>query len=143
MRLPPAERRPVQPAAVGAAHVRQVRVGVGLGGEGLLTAAARRQQLPLFGVPPFHPAVLEPDFDLRAEEEPDLLGAQDEVSALGRKSDYLRVFQAQFAGELLPVGFADVLLLLESSLQGFSLEVGEHGPSQHTSSRFPPGGQRP
>lgn len=42
------------------AHVRQVWVGVGLGGEGLLAAAARRQKLPLLGVPPFHPAVLEP-----------------------------------------------------------------------------------
>lgn len=70
MRLPLVQPRPVQPVAVGAAHVRQVRVGVGLGGEGLLTAAARRQQLPLFGVPPFHPAVLEPDFDLGEEMKP-------------------------------------------------------------------------
>lgn len=47
-----------------AAHIRQVRVGVGFGGEGLLAAAARWQQLPLLRVPPFHPAVLEPDLHL-------------------------------------------------------------------------------
>jgi len=57
----------VQPVALGAAHVREVRVGVGFGGEGLLATAARRQQLPLFGVPPLHPAVLKPDLHLQRD----------------------------------------------------------------------------
>lgn len=36
---------------------------------------------------------------------------------------HLRVFKSQFTGKFLPVWFADVLLLLESSLQGFPLQV--------------------
>lgn len=50
-------------------HVAEVRVGVGFGGKGLLSAAAGRQQLPFFGVPPLHPAVLEPDFHLTGQKE--------------------------------------------------------------------------
>lgn len=37
--------------------------------------------------------------------------------------EYLGVFKSQFTGKFLPVWFADVFLLLESSFQGFSLEV--------------------
>ena len=49
------------------ADVGEVGVRVGLGGQGLLAAAPRRQELPLFGVPPLHPAVLEPDLHLHTE----------------------------------------------------------------------------
>lgn len=56
---------------------------------------------------------------------------------------YLRVFQAQFGGELLPVGLADVFLFLEHFLQGFALHIGEHRPPQHPSPGFPSGGQGP
>lgn len=64
-----AGRSPVQPVAEGAAYVSKVWVGVGFGGEGLLAAAARRQQLPLLGVPPFHPAVLKPDLHLHRKQK--------------------------------------------------------------------------
>ena len=36
---------------------------------------------------------------------------------------YLGVFKSQFTGKFLPVWFADVFLLLESSLQGLPLKV--------------------
>ncbi len=37
------------------------------GRQGLFSATAGRQQLPLLGVSPFHSPVLEPDFDLFKE----------------------------------------------------------------------------
>lgn len=56
---------------------------------------------------------------------------------------YLRVFQAEFGGQFLPVGFADVFLFLEHFLQSFTLHVGEHRPPQHPSAGLSPGGQGP
>ena len=56
---------------------------------------------------------------------------------------YLWVLEAQFGGQFLPVGLADVFLLLEHFLQGFALHVGEHRPPQHPSAGFPSGGQGP
>ena len=58
-------------AAGGAADVGEVGVRVGLGGEGLLAAAAGRQQLPLLRVSPFHPAVLKPDLHLEERDVSD------------------------------------------------------------------------
>lgn len=55
--------------AVGAADVGEVWVGVGFGGEGLLAAAASRQQLPLLGISPFHSAVLKPDLHLHGAQK--------------------------------------------------------------------------
>lgn len=94
---------------------------VGPGGQRLLAAAPRRQQLSLLRVPPFHPAVLKPDLHLQRtktrEQQRDGDGA-----GLG-DGRYLRVLQAQFTGQLLPIGFADIFLLLEGSLQGLPLQV--------------------
>lgn len=73
---------PVQPVAVGAAYIREVWVGVGFGGEGLLATATCRQQLPLLGVPPFHPAVLKPDLHLHMTEKKQVVSlsaATDEI----------------------------------------------------------------
>lgn len=44
-------------------------MGVELGGEGLLSAATRGEELSFFGVPPLHSSVLEPDLHLRVQEE--------------------------------------------------------------------------
>lgn len=51
------------------AYVAQVRVGVGFGGQRLFAAAPGGQQLPLLGVPPLHPPVLEPDLHLQNKDE--------------------------------------------------------------------------
>lgn len=56
---------------------------------------------------------------------------------------YLRVFETQFTSQLLPVWLTDVLLLLEGSLQGLPLQVGEHCPAQHAPPGLPSGGQGP
>ena len=45
--------------------VRQVRVRVMLRGQRLLPRSAVRDQLPLLGVSPLHPAILEPDLHLK------------------------------------------------------------------------------
>ena len=50
---------------------------------------------------------------------------------------YLRVFEAEFFCQLLAVGFANVLLLLESFLQSFALEVREDCSAQHSATRLP------
>lgn len=58
------------------AYVAQIRMRVGFGGERLLAAAPRRQQLTLLRIPPLHPAVLEPDFHLnRRRRESALSGS--------------------------------------------------------------------
>lgn len=65
-----------------------------------------------------------------------------EASKVGARS-YLRVFQAEFRGQFLSVGFANVFLFLEHFLQSFALHVGEHRPPQHPSAGLPSGGQGP
>lgn len=58
-------------------------------------------------------------------------------------ASHLRVLEAQLGRQLLPVRFADVLLLLEHLLQGLALHVGEDGAAQHPPAGFATGGQRP
>ena len=48
----------------------------------------------------------------------------------------LRIFERQLLGELLAVGLADVLLLLEHSFETAPLTVGEDGSSEHAASRL-------
>ena len=147
------------------AHVAQVRVRIGFGGQRLLAAAAGRQQLPFLGVPPLHPPVLEPDFHLWTGKR--AVSGKGLNVVFARKwrtacwpfyahaefffylfiiylfMNYLWVLQAQFRGQLLSVGLADVFLFLEHLLQGFALHVGEHRPPQHPSAGFSSGGQGP
>lgn len=56
---------------------------------------------------------------------------------------HLRVFEAELGSQLLPIGFADVLLLLEHLLQRLALHVGEDGATQHATAGLSTGGQRP
>jgi len=55
-----------------------------------------------------------------------------------RPRAYLWVFKPQFSGQLLSVGFTDVLLFLEHLLQALPLHVGEDGPPQHSPARLAP-----
>ena len=57
-------------------------------------------------------------------------------SVAKRYCEYLRVFETELFGELLAVGFADILLFLEDFLESFALEVGEDGTTEHASTRF-------
>ena len=49
---------------------------------------------------------------------------------------YLRVFEAELLGELLPVRLGYVLLHLEPLLEALTLVVGEHGAPEHSAPRF-------
>lgn len=60
-----------------------------------------------------------------------------------RGGSYLGVFQAQLGRQLLAVGLADVLLLLEHLLQRLALHVREHGSAQHAPAGLSARGQRP
>ena len=53
---------------------------------------------------------------------------------------YLRVLQPQLVSQLLPVRLADVLLLLECSLEPLPLGVREDCPSQHAPAGLAPQG---
>ena len=133
------------------AYVTQVRMRVGFGGQRLLAAAAGRQQLALLGIPTLHPEVLEPDFNLSSGRRGSVSngpGAPSmrlyaQITHGARRISHLRIFQAEFGRQFLPVGFADVFLFLEHFLQSFTLHVGEHRPPQHASAGLSPGGQWP
>lgn len=56
---------------------------------------------------------------------------------------YLRVFEAQFLGELFAIRFTDVLLYLEPFLESATLEIRENGPPHHSSAWFPARVRRP
>lgn len=50
------------------AHIAEVRVRVGFGGQRLFAASTGRQQLSFLGISPFHPSVLKPNFYLQEGE---------------------------------------------------------------------------
>ena len=49
--------------------VRQIRIGIMFGGQGLFPTTALSYQFSFFGISPFHASILKPDFDLKINEK--------------------------------------------------------------------------